>query len=78
MNIKINSEKQGGSFKLPPAKFDAVPLTTKSPMRVNKYCNAQGSTRSLQRSYTVESMDSDTDHIVVSLDLEGITNNYNA
>ena len=40
-------------------------------------CNAQGSTKSLQRSYSVESMDSDTDCIVASLNLEGITYNYN-
>ena len=45
-------------------------------MWMNKQCNAQGSTKSLQRSYSVESMDSDTDCIVASLDLEGITNNY--
>ena len=49
-----------------------------SPKGMNKRCNAQGSTKSLQRSYNVEIMDSDTDHIVASLDLEGITNNYNA
>ena len=46
-------------------------------MRINKQCNAQESTKSLQNSYSVESMDSDTEHIVASLDLEGIKNNYN-
>ena len=45
-------------------------------MGIDKQSNAQGSTKSLQRSYSIESMDSDTDRIVASLDLEGITNNY--
>ena len=31
----------------------------------------------IQRSYSIGSMDSDTDCIVASLNLEGITNNYN-
>ena len=43
---------------------------------MNKQSNAQGSTKPLQRSYSIESMDSDTDHIVASLDLESIKNNY--
>ena len=69
-NTKVISER--------PAKFDAVPSPsrTKSPMGMNEQSNAQGSTKSLQRSYSTESMDSDTDHIVASLDLKGITNNY--
>ena len=46
-------------------------------MGMNKQCNAQGSTKYLQRSYRVESMDSDTGRIVANLDLKGITNNYN-
>ena len=29
-----------------------------------------------QNPYSIESMDSDTDSIVASFDLEGITNNY--
>ena len=76
-NTEVISEKPGGTFKLPPAKFNAVPSLsrTKSPMGMNKQSNAQGSTKSLQRSYSIESMDSDTDCIVSSLDLEGITNN---
>ena len=77
-NTEVISERPGGTFKLPPAKFDAVPSPsrTKSPMGMNKQYNAQGSTKSLQRSYRIESMDCDTDCIVASLDLEGITNNY--
>ena len=72
MNTKVNSERLGGTFKLPPAKFNAVPSSsrTKSPMGMNKQCNAQRSTKSLQ---SVESITSDTDFIVASLDLEGIT-----
>ena len=78
MNTEVINERPGGIFKLYPAKFDAVPSPsrTKSPMGMNKQSNAQESTKTLQRSYTIESMDSDTDHIVASLHLEGITNNY--
>ena len=42
-------------------------------MIINKQCNAQGSTKSLQRSYSVKSMDRNKDSIVASLDLEVIT-----
>ena len=76
-NTEVFSERPGGTFKLPSAKFDAVPPPSraKSPMRIDKQSIVQGSTKSLQRSYSIESMDSDTDRIVASLDLEGITNN---
>ena len=75
---KVNSEKPRGAFRLPPAKFNTVAsASTKSSKGMNKQCNAEGSTKSLQRSYSIESMDCDTDGIVASLDLEGITNNYN-
>ena len=76
-NTEVISEKPGGTFKLPPA-INAVPSPsrTKSPMGIDKQSNAQGSTKSLQRSYCIEIIDSDTDCIVASLDLEGITNNY--
>ena len=72
------SERPRDTFKLPPAKFDAIssPSRTKSPMGMNKHFNAQELTKSLQRSYSIESMDSNTDRIVVSFNLEGITNNY--
>ena len=53
-----------------------MPSRTKSPIRI-KQCNAQGSTKPLQRTYITESMESDTDHIVASLNLEEIINNYN-
>ena len=49
---------------------------TKSPIRI-KHCNAQGSTKPLQRTYSIESMDSKTDCIVASLNLEEVSNNYN-
>ena len=45
-------------------------------MGIDKQSNAQGTSKSLQKSYSIESMDCDTDHIVASLNLEGITNNY--
>ena len=37
MNTKVSSERPGGAFKLPPAKFDAVPSVSrrKSPMGMN-------------------------------------------
>ena len=43
---------------------------------MNGLYNAQGLTGFLQRTYSVESMDSDTDRRVANLNLEGITNNY--
>ena len=78
MNTEVIRERPGGTFKLPPAKFDAVPSPSraKSPMGIDKYSNAQGISKSLLRSYSIKSMDSDTDHIDVSRDLEGRTNNY--
>ena len=45
-------------------------------MGIAEQFNAQGTSKSLQRSYSIESIDSDTDRIVASLDLQGITNNY--
>ena len=77
-NTEVMSGRPGGTFKLPPAKFDAVPLPsrTESPMGINKQSNTQESTKSLQRSCSTESMDSNTDCVVVSFNLEGITNNY--
>ena len=54
MNTEVISERPGGTFKLPPAKFDAVPSPSraKSPMGINKQSCDQGSTKSQQRSYT--------------------------
>ena len=62
----------------PPANFDAVPSSSRAklPMGIDKQSNAQGTSKSLQRSYSIKSMDSNTDCIVASLDLEGIMNNY--
>ena len=62
MNTKVNNERPESSFQLSSAEFSTVPSTsrTKSPIRMNKQCNAQESTKSLQRSYIIESMDSDT------------------
>ena len=77
-NSEVFSERPGGTFKLSPAKFDAVPSSSraKSLMGIDKQSIVQGISKSLERSYSIESMDSDTDRIVASLDLEGITNNY--
>ena len=38
-----------------------------SPIRMNKQCNEQGSTKPLEISYSIENMDCDTDHIVANL-----------
>ena len=67
--VHMNRERLRDAFRLPLAKFDAVSSASrkKSLIGMNKWCNAQGSTKSLQRSYSVESMDCDTDHIVASL-----------
>ena len=51
MNTKVNNEKPGSAFEMP--------SRTKSPTKINKQCNAQGSTKPLQRTYGIESMDSD-------------------
>ena len=42
-----------------------------------KQCNAQRLTKPQQRTYSIESMDNDTDHIVASLNVEETINNYN-
>ena len=68
MNTKANKERPGSTSK--------IPSTTKSPIRT-KQSNAQGSTKLLQRTYSIESMDSDTDRVVASLNLEEIIKNYN-
>ena len=39
---------------------------------MNKQCNALGSTKSLQRSYSIENMDSDIDHLAANFSLEDI------
>ena len=74
MNTEVFSERPGSTFKLPPAKFDAVfsPSRAKSPIGIDKQSNTRGSSKSLQRSYSIESMDGDTDRIVACLDLEVI------
>ena len=74
-NTEVFSERPGGTFKLPPAKFDAVPSPSraKSPMGIDKQSIVQGTSKSLESSYSIESMDSDTDCIVASLNLDGIT-----
>ena len=76
--IQLNNERPGSAFKMPSTNFHTTPLTsrTKSPIRINKQCNAQGSTKHLQRTYSIESMDNDTDCVVASLNLE-VLNNYN-
>ena len=53
-NTEVFSERSGGTFKLPPAKFDTAPSSSsaKSPMGIDEQSNAQGTSKSLQRSAT--------------------------
>ena len=67
INSKMKNKKPGSTFKMPPR--------TKSPIWI-KHRNAQRSTKPLQRTYSIESMDSDTDRAVASLNLEEVLNNY--
>ena len=60
------NERTESTFKLP---------RTKSSIKINKQYNALGSTKSLQRSYNIESMNSYTDHIVTNLNVEEIKSN---
>ena len=68
INTKVNKERQGNTFK--------IPSTTKSPI-TTKPSDSQQPTKPLQRTYSIESMDSDTDRLVASLNLEEIIKNYN-
>ena len=58
MKTTVNKERLVGTFK--------TPSRIKSPM-ITKRCNVQGSTKPLKRTYSTESMDSDTDCVVTSL-----------
>ena len=55
MNTKVNNERPGSTFKMPSIKFHTMASTsrTKSPMRINKQCKAQGSTKPQQRTYSI-------------------------
>ena len=66
MNTKVNKEKPGSTFKMP--------STTKSP--ITKPSNSQPPAKPLQRTYSIESMDNDTDRVVASLNLDEIIKNY--
>ena len=68
MNTKVNKERPESTIK--------TPSTTKSPIRT-KQSNSQQPTKPLQRTYSKESIDSDTDRLVASLNLEEIIKNYN-
>ena len=68
MNTNVNKERPGTTFKMP--------SRTKSLVRI-KQCKAQGSTKSLQRTYSTERMDCNTDNIFASLNIEEIINTYN-
>ena len=68
MNTTVNEERPGSTFK--------ISSTTKSPI-TTKPSNSQQPTKPLEMTYSIESMDSDTDRLVASLNLEEIIKNYN-
>ena len=68
MNTKIKNAKPGSTFKMP--------SRAKLPIQINRHCNAQGSIKPLGRTHFIESMDSDADCVVASLNLK-VLNNYN-
>ena len=68
MNTKVNKERPGSTFKML--------SRTNSPIRT-KQCHTQGSTKPLKRTFSIESIDTDTDRVVACLNLEEIINNYN-
>ena len=63
MNTKVNKERPRSTFK--------ISSTTKSPIRT-KQSNAQQSTKPLQKTYSIESIDCNSDRVVASLNLEEI------
>ena len=68
MNTNVNNERPESTFKMP--------LRTKSPKKI-KQDNAQESTKPLQRTKSIESMDSESECIVASPNLEEVLNYYN-
>ena len=68
MNTKVNKKGPGSTFKML--------SRTKVPIRPEQ-SNSQGSTKPLQRTYSIKSINSDTDHIFAIPNLEEIINNYN-
>ena len=67
MNTKVTKERPGSTFKIP-SKIKS-PITTKQS-------NSQQPTTPLQKRYSIGSMDSDTERLVASLNLEKINKNY--
>ena len=67
MNTKVNKERPGSTFK--------IPSTTKSPI-TTEASNSQPPKKNACKG-RIESMDSDTDRLVASLNLEEIIKNYN-
>ena len=66
VNTKVNKERPGRTFKM--LSRTKSPIRTKqSDARINKTLT----------KYSIESMDSDTDHVVAGLNLEEIIQNYN-
>ena len=56
-NAEVNNERPGGAFNLSAAKFDEIPTASrkKSLTEMNdEQCNAQGLTKSLQRSLSTD------------------------
>ena len=73
MNTEVNNERPRSAFKLP---SNIIHTASSTSSTYNNDCNAQGSSKSLKRSYSLESMDSDIDLIVFKLNLEEIISYY--
>ena len=70
----MNNKRPGPHSICPRPNFDKNHSMSKikSPERMNKQCQAQGSTKSLNRSYGVESVDTETDDVIANLNRNDI------
>ena len=71
IDTKVSNERPESVFKLALAKLDRD-RSSKIKSLKNKLCNVQGSTGSLNRSPSIESMDTETDNITANLSQEDI------
>ena len=76
INSKVKNERPGSAFKLLSAKLERNSLTLriKSPERIDKQFNAQGLTKSLNRSYCIKNIDIEMDNRIANHNLEDIKN----
>ena len=69
MNTKVNKERPGSTFKIPSSTKSPITTNSQQPTKPLQ-SNSQQPTKPLQRTYSIESMDSDSDRVVASLNLE--------